>query len=684
MPAAWTILQGDAREQMRSLAAGSFHTVVTSPPYWSLRDYGIPGVSWPDGSVCCYGLEPTIELYLSHTVEICREIRRVLRDDGTLWWNIGDSYSSDWPCARQNKIGNGSLTDGTRAARPSRLGGLKEGDQCLIPHRVALALRADGWYLRSTIVWHKKSPMPESVSGVRWVRHRIKVSRHEYEAMQVVRRSQAARSIQPAGSALQALRERSCQDVPQESAIQGSPGEVSTERGGEGRHENKGSIAKSSRSAAELRRVDGRQGQPGEVSQNGSRESISAEEGCEVSPHAKGEDRVGTGGQAAIKEPGAPEENAGGVEGIPSHSKGEAQKPQARRAEAAEDSGDSRSGNIDAGTMGVDSGSACRSVLLVPEEVQANARSRNPFEQGRATLGEQCGGVLPVVQHRQGGKGFDTVLVDCPGCPKCAANGGYVLKRGRWRPTTAHEYIFLFSKTDGYFCDGEAVKEACSPNTNSKGSNRHHKNGVEGVERQNGSFQSAIGDRVETRNPRSVWTLSSEPFKGSHFATFPSALPRKCIEAATSAAGCCAACGAPYAPVVESERVATRSGEDSKVLKHDVGFGTGSVTGRPTEYGNRDPYRHVAVSRVLGHRPTCDCNAATVPCRVLEPFCGSGTTLQVASQLGRESVGIEQNPEYIEIAKRRIVTPLRKAKASKPAPKPDDRQRNMFEEAEAC
>jgi DNA modification methylase len=98
-------------------------------------------------------------------VEVFREVRRVLRDDGTLWLNLGDTYASSWPCSRRNVVGTGSLENGKREARPPRMpSGLKEKDLVGIPWRVAFALQADGWYLRQDIIWAKPNPMPESVT----------------------------------------------------------------------------------------------------------------------------------------------------------------------------------------------------------------------------------------------------------------------------------------------------------------------------------------------------------------------------------------------------------------------------------------------------------------------------------------------------------------------------------------
>jgi DNA modification methylase len=156
---AWTLLQGDCLEQLKTLPDESIHCCVTSPPYWGLRDWGV------DGQM---GLEPTPEEYVASMVEVFREVKRVLRKDGTLWLNLGDSYIA-------NKIGGlsqkPSLITGGRdtqlkaSYRPDKKAdGLKPKDLVGIPWRVAFALQADGWYLRSDIIWGKPNPMPESVT----------------------------------------------------------------------------------------------------------------------------------------------------------------------------------------------------------------------------------------------------------------------------------------------------------------------------------------------------------------------------------------------------------------------------------------------------------------------------------------------------------------------------------------
>ncbi len=212
------IICADAREALAAMPDGSVHACITSPPYWGLRDYGLKPVVWGDAgcehewaeivsqpqhsddgisgstleggkatqaatqrtvstSAFCrrcnawrgtLGLEPTPELYVEHIVQVMREVRRVLRDDATLWLNLGDSYSGggrDYrdPGKRLNSDGRLAGLE-KKGARPPTPDGLKPKDLTGIPWRVAFALQADGWWLRSDIVWSKPNPMPESVT----------------------------------------------------------------------------------------------------------------------------------------------------------------------------------------------------------------------------------------------------------------------------------------------------------------------------------------------------------------------------------------------------------------------------------------------------------------------------------------------------------------------------------------
>lgn len=461
-----TILIGDVRERLRDVRAGSVQTCVTSPPYFGLRSYDTG-----DAKHLEIGSEKTPEEFIATMVDVFRLVRDCLRDDGTIWVNLGDSYNQ---YNHNRGESAGSLEGRRNVAQASADRGLPAncppGSQLLMPHRVAMALAADGWILRSTVVWHKRSPMPESISGWRWRR--------------------------------------------------------------------------------------------------------------------------------------------------------------------------------------------CGKQSLPDADTDTNPELRRDRQQ-RRDFGSP-------------------VFVPCPGCPKCSANGGYVLRRGKWRPTTGHEYVFLFSKSERYYGDGDAVAEMASDSTAARlGMGRRQlgelKHGDAGTVRMNGSFARGTAAITETRNPRSVWTLSSEAYRDAHFATFPSELVRRCI-LATSPAECCSACGAGYAPVVVTERVPTRPGVETKCYENQGAYNPESPYLDHAAIGNRDPQRHIQRTRIEGYRPTCACQAAPGRSLVLDPFLGSGTTAQVATHYGRDAVGCELSEKYAALAEARITQPPRcllkaeKRKAPKPTP----------------
>lgn len=429
-----TIHIGDVLDGLAKIPDGSVHCCVTSPPYWGLRDYGT--ATWEGGDAGCdhrqqlggeggtsakqntsagtqmhqyrgrckkcgaqridsqIGLEPTPDEFIARMVEVFAAVRRVLREDGTLWLNLGDSYAATSKnrtyeqataaCTlRGSPNGNASLL----RQQNKIVAGMKPKDLCMMPWRVALALQADGWWLRSVICWAKKSPMPESVTD---------------------------------------------------------------------------------------------------------------------------------------------------------------------------------------------------------------------------------------------------------------------------RPTSSWEPIFLMAKSERYFYDAEAVKEASSTGAWDAmppiGGVKHA--GSNGNATYSGDQPANNG----TRNQRNVWHLGPEPYREAHFATFPTEIPRRAIKAGTSEKGCCAACGAPWGRVVErTSMVIAPSGRDGRI----EGNGQRSTSGTMVEPPS---------ARTIGWEPGCTCGAEVVPCLVLDPFLGSGTTVAVAREMGRHGVGCELNPEYAALARERI------GKAERPATFRSDRE----------
>jgi len=254
------------------------------------------------------------------------------------------------------------------------------------------------------------------------------------------------------------------------------------------------------------------------------------------------------------------------------------------------------------------------------------------------------------------------------------------------RCTKAHEYMFLLSKSARYFYDADAIREQHADTSLSRvgggiEGTRPDSERKEGVTTPDASKRwhcNTISLHPAGRNRRSVWTIATQPYPEAHFATFPEKLAEPCILAGTSDEGCCPECGAPWVRVTEKNRRPTRPGKTSKVYKTpdgwdtsvgEGGHGTFHKAGREkgtTDYenrhrrdaietGNRDPERHVTETITAGWKPTCECDAGPVPCVVLDPFLGSGTTAAVAKYNGRHAIGIELNPQSIELAKKRLV-----------------------------
>jgi len=297
---------------------------------------------------------------------------------------------------------------------------------------------------------------------------------------------------------------------------------------------------------------------------------------------------------------------------------------------------------------------------------------------------------------------------DCPGCSKCEKNGGYVLRKGAWRPTKAHEHLFLFAKSEQYYCDAEAVKEDASGNAHSRGKAGRGPDAAEiayktdtpgSGNRNNTDFQRYMADlpAAAGRNLRDVWTINPAPTNWEycfacerlyglsgyrrlktvtveiddkeremrvcscgrhdswvqHFATFPRALVEPCIRAGTSERGNCPKCGMPWVRVVE--RTGGTTGQSWHDHSRDGTAGqsqcshVGGVGAQEAKQGN--PYRVVDID----WRPSCDCGLAeTVPAVVLDPFMGAGTTGLAAYELGRNYSGVELNPQYAAMARKRL------------------------------
>lgn len=300
---------------------------------------------------------------------------------------------------------------------------------------------------------------------------------------------------------------------------------------------------------------------------------------------------------------------------------------------------------------------------------------------------------------------------DCPGCATCSPNVGMVLRRGSWRPTTSHEFVFMLTKSHRYWADGEAVREASigksshdltgpgydadgqSCQTGSRLSKKPdgwatHKGGHGSFHRE--GREAGVASEIRAgRNLRSILSLASQPYAWamckacqeiysperfrrlhrdngrrvcgcgakewlSHYATFSEALVEPLIKASTSEKGCCPTCGAGWARVVE------RKPNPSKAASIGEDLSDGAFIGRTANPQtsaslHRNPGGVYAESKTLSWRPTCACPPSPpVPAVVLDPFSGAGTVCFVAAKLGRKGIGVDLSWEYSRMAEARI------------------------------
>ena len=236
------------------------------------------------------------------------------------------------------------------------------------------------------------------------------------------------------------------------------------------------------------------------------------------------------------------------------------------------------------------------------------------------------------------------------------------------RCTKAHEYIFMLSKKPHYFYDYEAIKEPLAESSigrKERKKNLIDRTGVgtlgkqikEGVNSDHGYSGLALGRNGKTgysedgkRNKRSVWTVTTKPFRGAHFAVYPEDLILPCVLAGTSEHGCCPQCGKPWERVVER----TKTFESGSGRSGNPISGKQDLSASETNSTPDIRMGPCVQSHTTGWSPACECGGEPVPCTVLDPFTGSGTTAVVALKNGRNYIGTELNPEYVKIAEARI------------------------------
>ena len=255
----------------------------------------------------------------------------------------------------------------------------------------------------------------------------------------------------------------------------------------------------------------------------------------------------------------------------------------------------------------------------------------------------------------EGLKAKDLMMIPARVAIALSENGWYLRSEIIWhkpnpmpesvkdRPTSAHEKIYLFAKNKKYYYDADAIREKAKtkPTIRNKSAEGYQADYAKGKRFSEGERTYGNG----YANKRNVWTVTTKPFKGAHFAVFPPDLIEPCIKAGSSEHGCCSECGNPYERDTKVVSVPQRTTRDNMV---------GVIPGRDKTSRMNSKEMESLVREEIGWIATCKCNADVVKSVVLDPFGGSGTTGLVANNLGRDAILIELNEKYVEIAKKRI------------------------------
>ena len=777
------IIQGDVLEKLEGIPSGVVQLCVTSPPYFALRSY-LPADH--PGKAREMGSEKTVEEYLAGMVRVFRGVRRVLSDSGLLFLNMGDSYNGSGTTSTvpANYAGGGCRSWGYVNKRPTNVEGYKAGELLNVPHRLAEALRADGWLWRQTIVWAKRC-----LSGGTWLYARTAkgdspailkdLVRLDPETVQLWNGQKWTqvlgwtRTLPVRGSRRRGERTGYLEIVLRSGERIGCTAEHRwpTERGVVFASDLQvGDVIQTCRLPEPeivqplcLPDVDfgwllGFYLAEGFQTEKGINFSIHADEidaykkvqrlaklvgGTATYQRHKGKAAVIvvysktlkafvgeyiTGKTCYNKRLGRKAWMRGNTflaAILDGYLEGDGHWDKRKRSWML--------GFTNNDGMVVDLRCLCARLnkVCVLRRV-ANKCNGKVFPGWRGRIREpsthwntEPAGKVVAVENSRARKFWDIAVADepnlfalasgvlshnspmpesckgwrwercrvkvgggwepqrnanrddghsghisnrettvwspCPGCPRCEPNGGWVLRRGRGRCTTAHEFIFVMAKTGAYFWDSAAFVEQLL--SNPRGWGRHSKKdpGLVAVNPRP-MFGADRGDRDgtewgdgQTRNPRSVWKipeefdesttlweLSTEPSSEPHFATFPSELVRRCVQAGTSDGGQCKKCKVPFAPVVES-RLLKRERPSDRTGYHE-GCDGNTVAGVDT--------------RITGYRPACDCGAGDPkPQTVLDPFAGTGTTLQTAVWMGRNAIGVELNEKYVGIMREEVGEP---------------------------
>jgi DNA modification methylase len=728
------VLHGDVLEQLKTLPDNYVQTCVTSPPYFGLRSYLAADHPSKAREI---GTEQTPGEYIEKMVEVFREVRRVLRPDGILWLNLGDSYANDtkWGGTTGGKHAAG-LHGNTAVGRMKKATGFKSKDLMMIPARVAIALQDDGWWVRSDIVW--------CLSGGTRIYARTQKGDRPAMLRELARLDPATVQLWNGEKWTQVV---AWTKTPRAALIDDDPLEIelrSGERiGSTPWHQwptDRGLLRTDELAVGDIIRTcalpepeepirpqgldpieigwfvglylaEGSKSHGGKTLQFAGHQKETSHRLKRLRKIAKKFHGVATphdgkGNEATVNVSGKIltaiiDTYIGGRTAHDKYLRPAAWKRSNKFLEWVLQGYLEGDGGYDAEndrwrlnfTRNYNLESTLRTLCarlgvhlrVKPSVVENDGRSYPSFRgEVRLTRSEhhnnRDSGEIVSIRRSRAREFWDVTVADEPHLFALASG---VLTHNckpnpmpesvQDRPTRSHEYVFMLTKSASYFYDVDAIREPHKPESLARYEYGLHvtpdPNAIKGSLQDR--LQSGVGntDRMGDfynpagRNRRTVWTINTYPFPGAHFATFPEELPRLCIKAGSSEKGACPSCGAPWERQVErgESHYSELKGERHWTeLQANAQKKTWVTRGGPTVDANGTvPSLHAAPRREMGWGPTCDCpaEAKPVPCIVLDPFAGSGTTLAVAKYLGRDYLGIELNPAYLKIIEDRVRKP---------------------------